>query len=417
MADPINAIAEWLQNLLTGWGMAPGLALVIRFALGVIVIATVMLVLDIFLVWLERKVVARFQVRLGPNRLGRYGLLQPFADVLKLLIKEDTTPLGADKFLYNLAPIIALATVLLLWGVIPYAPTIVGADINVGVLYIVAVGAIGTLGIIIAGWSSNNKYALLGAFRAVALMISYEVPMVLALLIPVMLADTMGINAIVASQNVWFIFVAPVAALIFLISAIAELGRAPFDMTEAESELVAGYVTEYSGMKFGLFYAGELLHALTMGALFATLFLGGWRGPFVGQIPILGAVYLLVKALFMYWVIMWVRYTLPRVRIDHMLSLNWKFFTPLALVVLTVTALLDRILEGAGASTLVYTLVMLGANLLVGWITLTLLRSYARRERVKVAEPRPVAVPPEPTGPAGGPVSAAPSVTPSTPNN
>lgn len=392
MANPISAIAEWLEGLMLGWGLAPGLISVILAALGVVAMASVLLVLDIFLVWVERKVVARFQDRLGPNRLGPFGLIQPLADIIKLLIKEDLTPLGADKIIYNIAPLIALATVLLLWAVIPFAPDILGSDLNVGVLYIVAVGAISTLGIIMAGWASNNKYALLGAFRTVAQMVSYEVPMVISLLIPVILARSMGIHHIVDAQNVWFIVVAPLAAIIFLISSIAEIGRSPFDLIEAESEIVAGFHIEYSGMKFGLFYAGELLHALTIGALFSTLFLGGWRGPGAEQFPLLGVLYLFMKAFVGYFVLMWIRYSMPRIRIDHMLSFNWKFLVPLALVVLMVTAVLDKLL--AGATPLVYTLAMLAANLLIAWGALSLVRNFARTERKRVGEPpAPAAAP------------------------
>lgn len=398
MADPINAIAGWLSTLLAGWGMSEGLVKFVLMLIGIIFLATILLVLDIFLVWVERKVVARFQDRVGPNRLGPYGLIQPLADVMKLLIKEDITPNGADRFVYNLSPILALATVLLLWAVIPFAPTILGTDVNVGVLFIVAVGAISTLGIIMAGWASNNKYALLGAFRTVAQIISYEVPMVIALEVPVILAGSMGINTIVHAQNIWFIVVAPLAAIIFLITSIAELGRSPFDLNEAESEIVAGFHIEYTGMKFGLFYAGELLHALTVSAIFSSLFLGGWRGPFVQQVPILGVVYLFVKAFFIYWVIMWIRYSMPRIRIDHMLGFNWKFLTPLSVVVLLVTAIVDKLV--AGYPTWLYTVIMLAANLVVAWVALLFIRNYARRERARVAEPMPVARPVESSSPA-----------------
>ncbi len=395
MFDPINSIAEWLAGVFAGWGMSPGWISFVMAAIGVLVMATFVLVLDVFLVWVERKIVARFQDRLGPNRVGPFGLIQPFADVIKLLIKEDTTPQGADRLVYNLAPMIALATVLMLWAVMPLAPALIGADINVGVLYLVAVGAIGTLGIIMAGWASNNKFALLGALRAVAVAVAYEVPMVVALLVPVILARSMALGQIVAQQQYWYIAAAPLAALIFLISALAELGRAPFDLAEAESEIVAGYNIEYSGMKFGLFYAGELLHALTMGALFATFFLGGWAGPGAKAIPILGTLWLFVKAFFIYWVIMWVRYSLPRIRIDHMLSFNWKVLTPLALALVMATALLDKALVGLGVTPggLGYTLAMLALNLFILWVVLTLTRSYARTERRRVAEPQPVARP------------------------
>ena len=393
MSDPVNLIAEWLRVLLSGWGLHEGLITVIQAVLGVVVLATFVLIVDIMLVWLERKVVARFQDRFGPNRVGPFGLIQPIADVIKLLIKEDILPVGADKFIFNLAPIIALATVLLLWAVIPFAPTMLGADINVAVLYVVAIGSVGTLGIIMAGWASNNKYALLGAFRTVAQMIAYEVPMMIALLVPVLLARSMGMQTIVTAQSTWYIFIVPLAAIIFFISSLAELGRTPFDISEAESEIVAGYHIEYTGMKFGLFYAGELLHALTVSALIATLFLGGWRGPFVDQVPILGAVYLFIKAFLVYYVIMWVRYSFPRIRIDQMLGFNWKFLTPLALLLLIVVAILDKLL--VGVSQPVYVLVMLGANLVIAWATVMILRVYARVERKRIGEERPVAVPPE----------------------
>ena len=394
MSDPVNLIAEWLSAILSGWGLSDGLITVIQAVLGVVVLASFVLIVDIMLVWIERKIVARFQDRFGPNRVGPFGIIQPIADVIKLLIKEDILPVGVDKFIFNIAPIIALATVLLLWAVIPFAPTILGADINVAVLYVVAIGSIGTLGIIMAGWASNNKYALLGAFRTVAQMIAYEVPMMIALLVPVLLARSMGMQTIVIAQSTWYIFIVPLAAIILFISSLAELGRTPFDISEAESEIVAGFHIEYTGIKFGLFYAGELLHALTVSALIATLFLGGWRGPFVDQVPILGAVYLFIKAFLVYYLIMWVRYSFPRVRIDQMLGFNWKFLTPLALFLLIVVAILDKLLVGV-VSELVYVLVLLGANLVIAWATILILRVYARVERKRIGEERPVAVAPE----------------------
>lgn len=391
MGDPINLIADFLRGLLAGWGVPSGLITFILTFLGVGLVASVVLVLDILLVWVERKVVARFQDRIGPNRVGPYGLIQPIADVIKLIIKEDILPEGADKIVFNIAPIFALATALLLWAVIPFAPTMLGGDVDVSVLYIVAIGGLGSLGIIMAGWSSNNKYALLGAFRTVAMVLSYEVPMVIALLVPVILTRSMGFGAIAEAQSVWYIVMAPLAALIFLVTSIAELGRAPFDLTEAESEIVAGFHIEYTGMKFGLFYAGELLHALTVSALFATLFLGGWRGPFVEQLPILGPIYLLVKAFLIYFVIMWVRYSYPRLRIDQIMDFCWKFLTPLALVLLIMTAILDKAIAGTTPAARV--LIHLGANLLIAWGTVQVLRVYARRERLNFEE-RPVAAPP-----------------------
>lgn len=383
--DPLKVAADWLMGILTGWGMPEVAANVLIGFIGIFILIALLMVLDILLVWVERKVVSRFQSRIGPNRVGPFGLIQPFADIIKLLIKEDITPEGADKVVYNLAPILSMMSVLILWAVVPLAPNILGvdADLNIGALYIIAAGAIGTLSIIMAGWSSNNKYSLIGAFREVAVMLSFEIPMLAVMLIPTIFAQSMGIVAIINAQDTWFIFLAPLGALIFFIAAIAELGRAPFDMGEAESELVAGYNIEYSGMKFGMFYAGELLHAFTFGGFWAILFFGGYR--FFGLelvSPFLAIAVLLFKAFIGYWMIMWVRYTVLRIRIDHMLAFNWKFLTPLAFVLLMVVALGNALL--ADAPTWLYVSSMFLANILIGWGALEIARSYSRKEREKV---------------------------------
>jgi NADH-quinone oxidoreductase subunit H len=316
--------------------------------------------------------------------------------MVKIFTKEYITPDGADKVVYNLAPILTVSAVILLWAVIPFAPTIVGSEVNVGILYIVAVGAIGTLGIIMAGWSSNNKYALLGAFRTISQMVSYEVPMVLALLIPVLLGSSMGVNSLVEAQSVWFIVLSPLAAFLFFISAQAEIGRAPFDLLEAESELVAGYQTEYSGLKFGMFYVGEFLHAFTVSALMATLFLGGWRGPWAEQWPILGVAYFFMKTFIVYFFVVVLRITMPRLRIDQLLYFNWKFLTPIALVLLIATALVEKMIQSFGQDSLILrTVIHLGINLVILWGTIAILRRSARKERQRVAEPRPVAMAPQ----------------------
>ena len=390
-ADPINFAARWLADLLAGWGAPAWLGALMIQLLGVVLLISVMMVVDVLLVWVERKVVARFQDRLGPNRLGPFGLIQPFADIIKLLIKEDITPDGADRLVYNLAPILSLMSVLLLWAIVPLAPVIFGVDLNVGALYIIAAGAIGTLAIIMAGWASNNKYALIGAFRQVAVLVSFEVPMITTMLIPTVLAGSMGMNAIIQAQHVWYVVLAPLAAIIFIIAAIAELGRSPFDLNEAESEIVAGFHIEYTGMKFGLFYAGELLHAFTFGGFWAILFFGGYRFFGLEQLgPLVAAAILLGKALFGYWVIMWVRYTVMRVRIDHMLAFNWKFLTPLAFALLLVTALVNTLLRDASA--LIHAGGMLLANVLIGGVVLEILRRLGKRERAKV-EPFAQALP------------------------
>src|SRR4030042_1565584 len=234
--DPLTELAKGITYRLDVWGLSPELVNVIVKLLGAFTACMVSFALVILTIWVERKLYARVQDRLGPNRVGPWGILQTIPDMIKIFTKEYITPDGADKVTYNLSPILAVSAVMLIWAVVPFAPTFFGSDINVGVLYIVAVGAIGTLGIILAGWSSNNKYALLGAFRAVSQMVSYEVPMVLALLVPVLLSGTMGINSLVRAQSVWFILIAPLAAFIFFISSQAEVGRAPFGLLAGGGE-------------------------------------------------------------------------------------------------------------------------------------------------------------------------------------
>jgi NADH-quinone oxidoreductase subunit H len=387
--DPLKVVADWLMGIFTSWGMPEVIAQVLIGFLGILLLISLLMVLDIFLVWVERKVVSRFQDRIGPNRVGPFGLIQPFADIIKLLIKEDITPGNADKVVYNIAPILSMMSVLILWAIVPLAPTILGVDLNIGALYIIAAGAIGTLSIIMAGWSSNNKFALIGAFRQVAVMVSFEIPMLTMLLIPTILAGSMGLTVITAKQDIWFVFIAPLAALIFLITAIAELGRAPFDMAEGESELVAGYNTEYSGMKFGMFYAGELLHAFTFGGFLSILFFGGYRFFGLEQVSaFLAIAVIMFKAFIGYWVIMWVKYTLMRIRIDHMLAFNWKFLTPLAFTLLMVVALVNALL--AGSPTWLYVAGMFLSNVVLGWVALEIARSYGRKERDRLEGPKRV---------------------------
>jgi len=404
ISDPVTFIGNWLGNLLLGWGLSqPVVTFILKF-IGAGLVGTFGFALVIFTIWLERKFYGRIQDRLGPNRVGPWGILQTVPDIIKIFTKEYITPVGADKIVYNLAPILSVSAVLLTWAVIPFAPTIVGTEVNVGVLYLVATGSIGALGIILAGWSSNNKYSLLGAFRAVAQIVSYEVPMVLALLVPVLLGRTMGINSLVNAQSVWFIVLSPIAALIFFISSMAETGRAPFDLLEADSELVAGYQTEYSGLKFGMFYVGEFLHAFTISALTATLFFGGWRGPWAEQIPLLGVIWFFIKSFIVYYVVILIRISMPRLRIDQMLNFNWKFLTPLALILLVVTAVVDKAIFAIAPALNLLDIaipwvragVHLLMNLLIILVLLQLLKSYRIKAVRVVAEPRPVAVAPEP---------------------
>ncbi len=331
LSDPIGFLILWFNALLKGWGIPEDLVLLISSIVGAMILAICSLLLVVFLIWVERKIGGRVQDRLGPNRVGPFGIIQPVADMLKIFTKEFITPDGVDKVAYNLAPILSVGSVMMIWAVVPFAISMYGVNLNVGILYIVAVGGFGELGIVMAGWGSNNKFALLGAFRGVAQLLSYEVPMVMSLLVPVMLAGSMNLNEIVRAQTVPFVVMAPVAALIFFISSIAENGRAPFDLLEAESEIVAGFNIEYSGLKFGFFFVGDFLHAFTIALLFSVVFLGGWRGPW--------------QIRFRFWVLFTCDQDLadlfpgpvdslyvPRLRIDQMMAFNWKLLVPLALV-------------------------------------------------------------------------------------
>jgi NADH-quinone oxidoreductase subunit H len=287
-------------------------------------------------------------------------------------------------------------SVTLIWAVVPFSDAWIGTNLNIGVLYLIAVGGIGTVSILMAGWGSNNKYALLAAFRSVAQLISYEIPMLIALLIPVLMAGTMSTQGIVEHQYIAYAFAAPVTVLIFLISGQAESGRGPFDLLEAESELVAGFHTEYSGMKFGMFMVTEFLHAFTVAVLTAILFLGGWRIPFVpaqSTPALFGFVSLMVKSLFVYFVLIWVRMTLPRLRIDHLLNFNWKFLVPLSLVNLLVVAFVWKIIPNTNAinsavDAIIPTIILLAVNIAMILGVGAVLRDWGRRDRARIAERR-----------------------------
>jgi NADH-quinone oxidoreductase subunit H len=382
---------------LTQAGMNQDLANLISLLLGVVLVATVPLVTVIFLIYVERKVAARVQDRLGPNRVGPFGLLQSVADAVKLLTKEDITPLGADKFIYNLAPIIAFAAVVLIWAVIPFTPLHVGADLSIGLLYFVGVGSINTVKIMVAGWASNNKYALLGAFRTIAQLLSYEVPLVLSLLVPLMIAGTMSMQGIVVAQSgMWYVFMVPVAAVLFFIANQAETGRAPFDLLEAESEIIAGYNIEYSGFKFGMFMAAEFMHAFTASVLFAVIFLGGWWGPFVDQVPVLGFLYLGAKTAVIYIFGLVLRATVPRIRIDQLMIFNWKFLVPISIGTVLMVAFLLQVIKALGLDPtpeqahdviahLPKTIILLLGNLVIVALVLDRIRAFGRSQRTSDA--------------------------------
>ncbi len=378
LTDPVGFIRTLLANLLNGLGLPGPATAFVLLALGAALPAICGLLLPLFTIWLERRLIGRMQDRIGPNRVGPLGIFQSIADVVKLLFKEDITPDGADKVVYTIAPLLAVMSVLGLWGVIPFANKIIGVDLNVGALYVVAIGSIGTLAILLAGWSSNNKYTVVSAFRAGAQLLSYEVPMILSLLVPVLLARSLGLNAIVQAQGVWFIVMAPVAAVIFFIASAAELGRPPFDLLEAESEIVAGFNLEYSAMKFGMFYVAEFTHAFTIGALTAAFFLGGWRGPGAETYPLLGLIYFIIKASAIYFILILMRGALPRLRIDQLLDFNWKRLTPLALASLVCVMVADKLVP-AGAPLLARAGVLFVVNVLLAAATVGLLTLAQRR--------------------------------------
>jgi len=345
LKDPIIGIEKWIVQLFENWGLASEWQTFFLYLIGAAILGTGALLITLVLIWAERKIIGRLQDRLGPNRIGPWGIFQPVADMVKIFIKEHIIPDGVDPIPYHLAPIISVASVLLLWAVVPFSDQVRGSDLNVALLFILGVGGLGELGVILAGWGSNNKYAMLAAFRASAQMISYEVPMAITLLIVVIFSGSMSLGDIVKSQNIAYIFFLPLGALIFFIASIAENGRAPFDLAEAESELVAGFNMEYSGLKFGMFYVADFLRAFTSSVIFASIFLGGWRGPGAEQIPILGFVYLIIKSFIVWFLGVWIRGSMPRYRVDQMMSITWKFLTPLALTLFIVVAFVNKLIE------------------------------------------------------------------------
>lgn len=297
-----------------------------------------------YMTLLERRLLGKFQIRYGPNRVGPFGLLQPLADGVKLILKESFMPANVDVLVYWLAPALSMITALFVYAVIPFGPEVMLfgrpvalrlADVDVGILVVLAASSIGVYGIILGGWSSNSKYSLLGSLRSSAQLISYELALGLAIIAVVLTAGSLSLVRIVEAQHsVWFVFRQPLAFLIFLVAALAETNRAPFDLPEAEQELVAGYQTEYGGFKFAMFYIGEYVAVVTMSALMTTLFWGGWQGP---VLP--GVLWFALKTLAFVFVFIWVRATLPRVRHDQLMAFGWKVLVPLGLVNIVVTAL------------------------------------------------------------------------------
>ena len=327
-------MAAW-QNLVNFLG--PDLA---RIVVGLVAILALVQFNALFLVWLERKVAAHIQLRIGPKEVGPFGILQTIVDGVKLVSKELITPRHVDRKLFVLAPIAVFLPVLVSFMVIPFSERLQVRDLNVGLLVIFAFSTFNVLAILMGGWASNNKYSLLGAVRSVAQNVAYEIPLLLTILCVLLWSNSLQMSVIVESQSsVWNVFWMPVATLIYLICALAETNRAPFDIPEAESELVAGFHTEYSGMRFALFFLAEYSNMLIVAAVATTLFFGGWKSPpFLGFLPVPSLVWFLIKTYVLIFIMMWVRWTFPRLRFDQLMNFCWKIMIPLALLNLVVYA-------------------------------------------------------------------------------
>jgi NADH-quinone oxidoreductase subunit H len=333
------------------------ISLIIEWVIKSLILIVALLVGFMYLTLYERKALARIQVRIGPNRAGPWGVFQPMADGIKLIFKEELIPAQAHKLIFILAPIITVVPALVILAVVPWGGTMTVfgreislslADLNVGILYLMAIASIAVYGVVLAGWASNNKYAMMGGMRSSAQMVSYELALGLALIGPVLLAGSMSLQDIVKAQAEigWFVIYQPLGAIVFWVAALAEVNRAPFDMPEAEQELTAGYHTEYSGMKFALFFMAEYIKMIAVSAIAATLFFGGYRGPFIDTLPWLGPFYLFLKVGILLFGMIWVRATIPRIRYDRLMSFGWKVMLPAALLNTVVTAVVIVLVGG-----------------------------------------------------------------------
>jgi len=374
-------LGNWLEGVLAGWGVPTwGVNLIIDIVLAIILLVVGILAVIIFTP-MERKVIARMQDRPGPNRVWPYGTLIAFADAIKMLTKEDIIPRKADRGLHMLAALLVAMPALLVFAVLPFGRSVIGQNLNVGILFILAIGSIHVLAILIAGWGSNNKFSLLSAFRVVNQLLAYEVPMVLCILAVVLFTDTMSMQGIVERQTIPFFFVMPVAGIIFLICAMAEANRSPVDLLEADSEMVAGYMVEYSGMKFAMFFIAEYVNMFAVAIIVSTLFLGGYK--FFGLedvAPVLSPIIVFAKACFVIFIMLWFRGTFPRMRFDQLVSFAWKFFVPLGLANLLLAALVVKIpVANAKALPWVEGAVMLVANVVLLAATFFILNRTARR--------------------------------------
>ena len=385
-------MVDYFAQFMPGWAAA-----LLWFVLYAVILLVFALVNMLFITWVERKVIGRMQDRIGANRAGPFGLFQPVADMVKILTKEDITPTAANRVIYNLGPLVVVPPAILVFAVLPFSASITGVDLNIGLLFIFAVAGTATLGILIAGWGSNNKYSLVGAMRAVAQMVSYEVPQLLSIVGVVMIAGTLSMQGIVAKQAQlgWFVLLQPIAFIVFLIAAMAEVNRTPFDVPEAESEIIAGHHTEYSGLKFGMFYLAEYMSVLFVSALAATVFLGGYQIPFVpvGNVinNFLGPFVLIGKTYLFIFLTIWLRGTLPRVRVDHLMAFAWKALVPICLMNIFLVALIAPFISVTAANSPalaapVAIVSMLVANAIMFVIIYLVIQSIVRRDRARVAE-------------------------------
>ncbi len=387
-------LGAWVSGILAGWGVPPwGVSLIIDIIVVLILLVVAILAVVIFTP-MERKVIARMQDRPGPNRVWPYGLLQAIPDAIKMLTKEDVTPHNADRGLHTPAPLVVAVPALLVFAVLPFGEKVIGVDLNVGVLYIIAIGSFHVLAIIIAGWGSNNKFALLSSFRVVNQLLAYEVPLVLCVLAVVLFSRSMSTVDIVEAQTIPYFVVMPVAGMIFLVCALSEANRSPVDLIEADSEMVAGYMVEYSGMKFAMFFIAEYVNLFATAIVISTLFLGGYK--FFGlenAAPVLSPLIVFAKAAFVIFCMLWFRATFPRMRFDHLVGFAWKFLVPLALVNLLLAAIVVKIpvadpkwmpwVQGA---------VMLVGNVIMVVVTVLVLNRTARNLQDAPALKRIVAV-------------------------
>jgi len=318
----------WLKGFWPEWA-----AYIVPAIAGILVIIAFVLTIVIFYIWWERRLLGRFQIRTGPNRCGPEGIFQPIATAVKILLKEDIVPDKADKLIHFIAPIIVFVPILMIFAVIPISEGAILVDLNVGIIYVVAISSISIIGIFMASWASNNKYSLISGMRSIAQMVSYELPVVLSIVGVVLVAGSFSMLKIVEAQTIPFILLQPLGFIVFFLGALAEMNRSPFDLLEADSEIVAGYHIEYSGMKFAMFYLGEYGVALAYAGIITTLFLSGWQGP--GLPPI---IWFLIKIIAVFTLIVWMRATLPRLRVDQLMSFAWKGLLPMAVLNLVIVA-------------------------------------------------------------------------------